>query len=414
MVGCILGKKLLVLGAGQDQIPGILKAREMGLYTIVLDGDPEAAGQLFSDEFHQVSIKHFQQIEDFIDNTLDKSIDGVIAFGVDIPYIIAKTATRLGVNYTIKDDIAQLSEDKYQSKCFMETQGVNIPAFKLVSEQQEITEFINQNHLPIIIKPIDNSAARGVSFINSLDQLKGAFDEAFANTQSDKILIEKYLAGPQVSTESFIIDGKIHNIGFADRNYSNMERFFPNIIEDGGDLPSIHMTERLKHSLSEQLQLIIDGLALSNAVIKGDIVIYQGKLFIIEFALRLSGGNFSTIEIPENTGVDFLKVAIKLHLSEAISTSELKISQNKHISIRYKFSEDHQQGKIKKLTLPEKSKDVILQAFHVKAGDIISTQTKNHANRLGFVISRGDSRRSALEGAEKQIKKMDISIDSVL
>ncbi|MBB1271637.1 ATP-grasp domain-containing protein [Psychromonas sp. SR45-3] len=411
MAECILVKTLLVLGAGQDQIPGLIKAREMGLYTVVLDGNPEAKGKSLADEFHQVSIKHFQQIESFIDNTLDKSVDGVIAFGVDIPYIIARTATRLGVNYTIKNEAAQLSEDKYQSKCFMEEQGVNIPAFKLVSQQQEIETFIKQHQLPIIIKPIDNSAARGVSFINSFDQIEEAFAEAFNNTQSDKILIEKYLAGPQVSTESFIINGEIHNIGFADRNYSNMERFFPHIIEDGGDLPSLYMTETLKYSLTKQLQLIIDGLGINNAVIKGDIVIYEDKLFIIEFALRLSGGNFSTVEIPENTGVDFLKIAIKLHLNESINASQLSITQNKHISIRYKFVEDNLQGKIKSLTIPDENENIILQAFHANPGDIITTKTKNHANRLGFVISKGSSRESATRHAEQQILNMGIQVD---
>lgn len=411
MAECTLDKTLLVLGAGQDQIPGILKAQEMGLYVIALDGNPDAKGKQFADEFYQVSIKHFEQIEDFIEHDLKKKIDGVIAFGVDIPHIISRTATRLNVNYTICNEVAQLSEDKYLSKCFMRKAGINIPAFQLISQREDISDFINQHHFPIIIKPIDNSAARGVSFIDSLEQIEIAFSEAFANTNSDQILIEKYLDGPQVSTESFIIDGKIHNIGFADRNYANMERFFPHIIEDGGDLPSLYMTKSLKESLSEQLQLIIDGLSIKNAVIKGDIVIHQGKLFIIEFALRLSGGNFSTTEIPQNTGVDFLKIAIKLHLNETINALELTPTQNKHISIRYKFVEGHQQGEIKKLMLPEKSENVILQAFHVNTGEIIEPQTKNHANRLGFAITQGSSREHAIQCAEQQINKMDISID---
>jgi biotin carboxylase len=406
-----LAKKLLILGGGPDQVPGIVKAQEMGLYTIVLDGNPNAKGKQFADEFHCVSIKHYQQIETFINNKLDKTVDGVIAFGVDIPYIIAQTATRLGVNYTISNEAAKLSEDKFQSKCFMEKLGVNIPAFKLISEPKEIEEFIEQHHFPIIIKPIDNSAARGVSFIDSLDQIETAFSEAFANTNRDKILIEKYLDGPQVSTESFIIDGKIHNIGFADRNYANMERFFPHIIEDGGDLPSLYITKPLKMSLSEQLQLIIDGLSIKNAVIKGDIVIHQGKLFIIEFALRLSGGNFSTIEIPQNTGVDFLKVAIKLHLNETINDPELTPTQNKHISIRYKFAEDTHHGVITALNQPKENESVILQSFHANIGDLIEANTKNHANRLGFVICQGTSRENAIQNANQQITKMSIHID---
>ena len=92
-------KVLLILGAGPDQIPGILKAREMGIYTIVLDGNSDAAGKKYSDEFYTVSIKHITQIEEFIDSTLKRKIDGVIAFGVDIPLIIATTADLLNINH---------------------------------------------------------------------------------------------------------------------------------------------------------------------------------------------------------------------------------------------------------------------------------------------------------------------------
>ena len=66
MVECILVKTLLVLGAGLDQIPGILKAKEMGCYIICLDGKQNAEAKKYCDEFHVVSIKHIDQLENFV------------------------------------------------------------------------------------------------------------------------------------------------------------------------------------------------------------------------------------------------------------------------------------------------------------------------------------------------------------
>lgn len=63
---CTLGKTLLVLGGGPDQLPGVLKAKEMGIYTIVLDGNPDAHCKSYADKFHCVSIKHIEQIDTFI------------------------------------------------------------------------------------------------------------------------------------------------------------------------------------------------------------------------------------------------------------------------------------------------------------------------------------------------------------
>ena len=43
-------KKLLVLAAGLLQIPVIKKAREMGVYVIAADDDPDAPGMAMADK----------------------------------------------------------------------------------------------------------------------------------------------------------------------------------------------------------------------------------------------------------------------------------------------------------------------------------------------------------------------------
>lgn len=324
---CTLGKTLLVLGGGPDQLPGVLKAKEMGIYTIVLDGNLDAHCKSYADEFYSVSIKHIEQIDTFIKEKLNKKVDGVIAFGVDIPYIISYVANRLDVNYTIPLESAILSENKFDSKEFMKKHKINIPPYSLISSMEDIKEFTNIHGFPIVLKPVDNSAARGISLLYDLNNINKYYEYALKNSSCKKIMIEKYLDGPQVSTESFVVNGKIYNIGFADRNYKDMDKFLPNIIENGGDLPSIFMSDKHKFQLEKYLEIISKELNIKNGVIKGDIVIHNDNLYIIEFALRLSGGNFSTIEIPESTGVDFLKVAIKLHLNLEIDEDELLIKK---------------------------------------------------------------------------------------
>jgi len=401
-------KILLILGAGVDQIPGILKAKEMGIYTIALDGNPNAEGKKYADEFYTVSIKHFDQIENFIKNKLSKKVDGVIAFGVDVASIIVRTADILGVNYTIPYESAKLSEDKFLAKEFMKKYNIPVPEYKIVKNIVEIKEFIDKFGLPIVIKPIDNSAARGISYVNSIDNLKEYYNYALEFSKQKKVQVEKYLKGPQISTESFVISGEIYNIGFSDRNYANMDKFLPNIIENGGDLPSIFMKEKHKVELSNYLKVISKELNIKNGIIKGDIVIYNDKVYIIEFALRLSGGNFSTIEIPQNMGIDFIKIAIKLHMNMKINKEELIQTKNDYISLRYKFVEEGISGKIKKINFPKKDKNIILSTFHVKVGDKVSGKTTDHTKRLGFAIAKGNSRKEAIKNAQDYLDQVEI------
>lgn len=403
-------KTLLVLGGGPDQLPGVLKAKEMGIYTIVLDGNPDAHCKSYADEFHCVSIKHIEQIDIFIKEKLNKKVDGVIAFGVDIPYIISYVANRLEVNYTIPLESAILSENKFDSKEFMKKHKINIPPYSLISSMEDIKEFTNIHGFPIILKPLDNSAARGISLLYDLNNIKKYYEYALKNSSCKKVMIEKYLDGPQVSTESFVVNGKIYNIGFADRNYKDMNKFLPNIIENGGDLPSIYMSEKHKFQLERYLEIISKELNIKNGVIKGDIVIYNDELYIIEFALRLSGGGFSTLTIPESTGVDFLKIAIKLHLNIQINENELKIKNNDFISHRYKFLEDVKKGKIKNIKLSTKA--CISSSFFVKLGDEIkSNKTENHSNRIASVITKGLNREDAINKANQYLEDLEIIIE---
>lgn len=405
-----MGKTLLVLGGGPDQFPGVLKAKEMGIYTIVLDGNPDAHCKSYADKFHCVSIKHIEQIDTFIKEKLNKKVDGVIAFGVDIPYIISYVANRLQVNYTIPLESAILSENKFDSKEFMKKHKINIPPYSLISSMEDIKEFTNIHSFPIVLKPVDNSASRGISLLYDLNNINKYYEYALKNSSCKKVMIEKYLDGPQVSTESFVVNGKIYNIGFADRNYKDMDKFLPNIIEDGGDLPSIFMSDKHKFQLEKYLEIISKELNIKNGVIKGDIVIYKDELYIIEFALRLSGGNFSTIEIPESTGVDFLKIAIKLHLNIKIEENEVIIKKNDFVSLRYKFLEDLKKGKIKNIKLS--TKDCISSSLFVKLGDEIkSNKTENHANRIASVITKGISRQDAIDKSNKYLEDLEIIIE---
>lgn len=405
-----MDKALLILGGGPDQLPGILKAKELGVYTIVLDGNFDAYSKLYADEFHCVSIKHIEQIDMFIEKKLSRKVDGVIAFGVDIPYIIAYVASKLNVNYTVPLESAKLSENKFISKEFMKNNNISIPTYSIVNNVDDIKRFVEGHSFPIVLKPVDNSASRGISLLYNLDNIHEYYGYALSQSPSKQVMIEKYLGGPQISTESFVVDGKIYNIGFADRNYKDMEKFLPNIIENGGDLPSIFMTEKHKLQLEKYLEIISKELNIKNGVIKGDIVIHNDELYIIEFALRLSGGGFSSMTIPENTNVDFLKIAIKLHLNIDVNDEELVINENNFISHRYKFLEDIKLGVIKKINIPE-NKDYISSTLFVTVGDEIkSNKTHNHANRVASIITKGLSREDAIDKANKYLKDLEIIV----
>ncbi len=411
-----MNKNLLILGAGVDQIPGIKKARELGIYTISLDGNPNASGKILSDEFYEVNIKDYDCIEKFLKSYSLKKIDGVIAYGVDIPTIIAKTANFLGVNYTIPLDSAIISEDKYESKVFMSKNNIPIPKYSLVQSIEDIKRFMNNIDYPIIIKPVDNSASRGITIVKNKNEINDAYKYALEFSKSKKIIVEECLSGNQISSESIIVDGRIYHMGFLDRNYDRNQMFYPNIIENGGDMPSLAMNETYINNLTKYFTIICQKLNIKNGVIKGDLIISNNKLYIIEFALRLSGGNFSTICIPNSSHFDIIKFVTMLHLNLNIESKELEHNlQDEYVSMRYKFLEDNNlkpNGIVRDIIFQEKdSENIIYTNMHYNIGSIIPLKTTDHSKRLGFVIAKGDSPTDAINNAENYLDNLEYVVE---
>ena len=48
-------KTILMIGAGPEQIPAIKRAKELGVFTVVTDGNKKAPGVKYADDFINIS-----------------------------------------------------------------------------------------------------------------------------------------------------------------------------------------------------------------------------------------------------------------------------------------------------------------------------------------------------------------------
>jgi len=222
-----LDKTLLIISGGIEAIPGIQKAKEMGLYVIVSDGDNNAPGFSFADD--QIIASTYD-----VELTVKKSknynnnirkIDGVICVASDVPLTVASVAKELSIpGVTVES--ALLSSDKIAMKNQFFLDNVSIPKYKELFNIEELKSTIKNWGFPLIIKPVDNRGARGVVRINNETDIDWAWDFARQNSLTKRIMVEEFLEGPQVSTESIIINGNCFTIGFSDRNYELLDEYF--------------------------------------------------------------------------------------------------------------------------------------------------------------------------------------------
>jgi biotin carboxylase len=405
-----LSRTLLIVSGGSEAVPGIEIAKSMGLHAVVSDMNPDAPGfavaddQLLASTYDvEATVAAARAYHEQV-----RSLDGVMCIASDVPLTVASVAAALGLP-GIPVESARLATDKLAMKERFAADGVPIPWFRPVSSAEHLRELVAVQGLPLVIKPIDSRGSRGVLRLTPAVDLDWAYEVARGHSPTGRVMLERFLLGPQVSTESLVIEGQACTPGFSDRNYEYLERYAPHIIENGGQLPS-HLDAATQQAVRDLVQQAAASMGIRNGVVKGDIVVTDGQPYVIELAARLSGGYFCTHEIPLNTGVDLVGAAIRQALGERVDPEELTPKWNRPVAQRYLFPSPGVVRAIEGADRFADHPDVAYLGIRAKPGDRIGP-VDSHPARAGVVITTGETVESAVSMAKNVIDGIQVLVE---
>ncbi|MCB9495469.1 MAG: ATP-grasp domain-containing protein [Fibrobacteria bacterium] len=296
-------KKILILGASYSQIPLIEKARELGLYVITCDNTPSNPGHALADESHEV-------------NTVDREavlalakrigIDGV-AYASDLTGPTAAwVCESLGLPTHPYESVVTLT-NKGRFREFLEKNGFRTPrSCTLTPDQAHLAAECGLRY-PLVVKPVDSSASRGVSTVEHPSQLEIAVGEALQFSRSGPIILEEFVEsiGPAMTGDGFSVDGKL-----AFRLYTNDVR------DPIAPLYAICCTVPLDHppetvaAIDAEIQRAFDLLKLRNGPYNFDVRIApDGVPILMEIAPRPGGGWIPHLA-KTSTGVDMIAATV--------------------------------------------------------------------------------------------------------
>src|SRR5579862_9737492 len=231
-------RTILIVGGGIEAVEGVRVAKEMGLRVVVLDRNPGAPARAGADAFVKADVYNGVEAAEAVRQfAVDQPVDGVIALAVDAPLTVAHIAAALKIPGP-SIETAELATDKLRMKeCFQRT-GIPIPWFSAVRDADHLREIFAASKRPLVMKPVDSRGSRGVLRIDKTVDLGWAYEHSHSFSPSGQVMVEEWLDGPQISTESVIYDGRSALCGTGDRNYDRLAETFPYVVEDGGGCPS--------------------------------------------------------------------------------------------------------------------------------------------------------------------------------
>ena len=146
-------KRLLLVGAGQEQIAAIQAAHDLDLFVIAVDGNPRAPGLLLADQGICGDIRN---IEYLIQLGKTEHIHGVFSHAVDLPHVVGAVAQQLHLP-GLDPEIAVRATNKWRRYQCLESHGVPCPKFGLVHS-------VDEAH-GVILNSLANFNAKATSII---------------------------------------------------------------------------------------------------------------------------------------------------------------------------------------------------------------------------------------------------------
>jgi len=353
--------------------------------------DASAPGMSLADDSAIISTRDVPAIKRLIDDRRADGTDfaGVTTMGSDIPQVVAELASYLGTP-SVSAQTAAWCTDKYAMKERLRSQGIPVPEYCEVDSALDLKRVAAEIGYPVVVKPVDRSGARGVFLASDDSRLPEFFHAAKETSLAGRVMVEEFVPGLQISTETVMYEGQGITPGFADRNYEFLERFAPRIIENGGWIPSI-LTPDQRAAVENLAVRASRALGIETGITKGDLVLSAQGPMVIEIAARLSGGDFSESLVPISSGVNYVAAAIQIAVGVKPDLAALIQPETCAVANRYFFPGPGRLVRVSGLDEVRQQTWVKKLETWYEPGDHIP-ELGSHAERFGVFVVIGADR----------------------
>lgn len=311
-------KTLMVLGAGQGQLPILKQAEQMeNVYCVVVDKDKNAIGVQHADLHLHHSVKETDIIMEMAKSL---RIDGIIAPCADAGLqTYGKIVTELGLK-GIHHRAIDICCNKNKFHKVMRKYGVKVP---------DRYDDLFEESFPVIVKPSDGVSSKGVYKIESFYQRphpKELLEDAKTYSSDGNAIIQRYYSEPIFNCDLVIQDNKIKYYMLHDEGIFAGKKNF------GADY-FVYPSSYRKHEyyIVEVCRQIIDVLEITDGNIAVEGVVcnqgrftengfeYNDEVVVIEVNPRLSG-TFHIETHSDSSGINWAEDAINIALGEKVES----------------------------------------------------------------------------------------------
>lgn len=308
-------EKILILGAGNAQIDAIKYCKEQGYEVHGCSYTNNDNGIPFLDKFIQIDIKDIEGIKKYV---IENDIKIVYSIGSDIAVpSVAKVCEDLGLEHFISPETADLCQSKIKMRTVLGEDFVGNVPFKVCSNLEEALDF---SAFPAMMKPSDSQGQRGCFKVESKKDIEENFMTSLGYSYEKKVILEKFIDGPEISVNGFVVDGKLKFALVSDRIVFDD---LPGGIIKEHLVPSTFTDDASKAETVDLVERVLDKMNIRKGPVYFQIKLENNHPIIIEVTPRLDGCHMWNL-INHYCDVNLLKASFDYLLTGKVDEFVMK------------------------------------------------------------------------------------------
>jgi biotin carboxylase len=374
-------KKILILGASEIHLPVIKECQRLGHSALVADFDPEAPGLSIADVPLVLSTN---DVDAILAAARAHLIDGILTTS-DYPVrTVAAVCRELGLD-GLSEAAAAICTDKFLQRKLLRSCGLPCPAFALIGSPEQLPT-VEQLAFPVIVKPVDSSASRGVSRVDDRSGLRDAYELARSYSRSANVIVEEFISGREFSVEVLAQHSATHIVAITEKATDGEgERFF---VETRHIVPAPLSRANIE-AIHGAVRKAIAAVGLDNSASHTEVKLAPQGPVIIEIAARLGGDYITSDLVPLATGVSMLENVIRMAIGEKIDPVAKRsqvagvqfVTPENHARATEWFERLRGDSRVHRIKLLSRPKDAVL---------------RSSLDRLGYCIASAATRAELL------------------
>jgi len=297
-------KRILIVGAGWEQIPLLEAARGSGAWVVATDANSGAPGLGLADERAQldprdllraVEIARRHRIDAVTADQCDYSrfAAAYLAAMLDLPGFGADSESALAA--------AQHTTNKRLMRERCRDHRILQPRFVPCRTPRDAHRAFDIIGAPVIVKPVDNRGSFGVHRITNEADLTPAVLDAMMHAHGREVLIEAMIDGLHITVDGCVDQqGVHHNLAVATKSVTEGSRpIITEVLYPG------HLEPEMRDHVLETNDRVVEALDIRSGLTHGEYILDdRGRCFLVEMANRGGGVLTSGRIVPVISGVD--------------------------------------------------------------------------------------------------------------